>query len=76
MKIWFGTSYPADRDYFGCPSCAAEGVAVNLEVEYAEPLRIDPREWERRPRGLWRYDSALPLRADVAVMLGGARRRS
>ena len=57
-----GTSYPADRDYFGCPSCAAEGLAVNLEVDYAEPLRIDPREWERRPRGLWRYDSALPLR--------------
>jgi threonine synthase len=65
-----GTSYPADRDYFGCPSCAAEGVAVNLEVDYAEPLRIDPRAWERRPRGLWRYDSALPLRSDGAVTLG------
>lgn len=65
-----GTSYPADRDYFGCPSCAAEGLAVNLEVEYAETLRIDSREWERRPRGLWRYDSALPLRSADAVTLG------
>ena len=65
-----GTSYPADRDYFGCPSCAAEGIAVNLEVDYAEPLRIDPGEWEHRPRGLWRYDSALPLRSDDAVTLG------
>lgn len=64
------TAYPADRDYFGCPSCAAEGVAVNLEVDYAEPLRVDPREWERRPRGLWRYESALPMRSDGAVTLG------
>jgi threonine synthase len=65
-----GTSYPADRDYFGCPSCAAEDIAVNLEVEYAQPPRVDPREWERRPCGLWRYDSALPLRASGAVTLG------
>jgi threonine synthase len=65
-----GTPYPADRDYFGCPSCAAEGAAVNLEVDYAETLRVDPREWERRPRGLWRYDSALPMSSDGAVTLG------
>lgn len=65
-----GVSYSAERDYFGCPSCAAEGVAVNLEVDYADELRIDLREWERRPRGLWRYDSALPLRSADAVSLG------
>jgi threonine synthase len=65
-----GASYPADRDYFGCSSCAAEGVAVNLEVHYEQQLRVDPREWERRPRGLWRYDSALPLPSSAAVSLG------
>ena len=65
-----GRSYPAERDYFGCPSCAAEGVAVNLEVDYAERLRVDPAEWKGRPSGLWRYDSALPLRTSDAVTLG------
>ena len=65
-----GTTYDAERDYFGCPSCAADGVLVNLEVSYAEPLRIDPREWQRRRRGLWRYESALPLAGDGVVSLG------
>jgi threonine synthase len=65
-----GATYDAERDYFGCPSCATDGVPVNLEVSYAEPLRIDPGEWARRPPGVWRYDSALPLIADGAVSLG------
>jgi threonine synthase len=63
-------SYPADHEYVGCPSCNAEGVAVNLEVDYGQPPPIDLREWERRPRGLWRYDSALPLGSSAAVSLG------
>jgi len=64
------TSYPAERDYFGCPSCAAEGVAVNLEVSYDEPLKIGPDAWAQRRRGVWRYDSALPLASSEAVSLG------
>jgi threonine synthase len=65
-----GTSYEADIDYFGCAACADGDVPVNLEVEYAAPLQIDPGEWERRPRGLWRYDSALPVKSTDAVSLG------
>jgi threonine synthase len=62
-----GTGYDAGRDWFGCPTCAAEGVAVNLEVAYDEPLDVQPRPG---PRGVWRYDGALPLTAEGAVTLG------
>lgn len=54
-------------DYFGCPACADEGVAVNLEVAYSRPLSVDPRNGAR---GVWRYDGALPLTAEVGVSLG------
>jgi len=62
-----GTSYDAAKDYFGCPGCAKEGVAVNLEVVYGEPPSVDPREGAR---GVWRYEGALPLSADRAISLG------
>jgi threonine synthase len=62
-----GTAYDAARDYFGCPSCAAEGFAVNLEVEYAQQPDLIPRDGAR---GVWRWDGALPLSADGAVSLG------
>jgi threonine synthase len=64
-----GTSYDASQDYFGCPACAAEGVAVNLEVEYAHPPSPEPRE---DARGVWRWDRALPLDAEGAVSVGAA----
>jgi threonine synthase len=60
------TAYDATRDWFGCPKCADEGVAVNLEVAYARPLDVGPRSG----RGVWRWDGALPLTADGAVTLG------
>jgi threonine synthase len=60
-------SYDATQDYFGCPACAEEGVAVNLEVVYAEPLQLEPRTGVR---GLWRFDGALPVTAESAVSLG------
>ena len=62
-----GTAYNASRDYFGCPSCAAEGFAVNLEVKYAQQPDVAPRNGAR---GVWRWDGALPLSADGAVSLG------
>jgi len=65
-----GSTYDAGTDYFGCPACAAEGVPVNLEVAYDEPVRIDLGAWAQRRRGLWRYDSALPVRTPGAVSLG------
>lgn len=62
-----GTSHDAARDYFGCPACAEDGVFVNLEVEYREPLRLEPRPGAR---GVWRFDGALPLDRGQAVTLG------
>jgi threonine synthase len=60
------STYDAGRDWFGCPTCAEEGVAVNLEVAYAAPLDLQPRA----ARGVWRFDGALPLTGDGAVTLG------
>jgi threonine synthase len=61
------TGYDPTRDWFGCPTCAEGGVAVNLEVAYADTLDVTPRSGAR---GVWRYDGALPLTADGAVTLG------
>ena len=41
-----------------------EGVAVNLEVEYAEPLRIVRRG--AAARGVWRYDGGAAAYAPTA----------
>jgi threonine synthase len=60
-------SYDATRDYFGCPACAEEGFAVNLEVAYADPVDVTPRNGAR---GVWRWDGALPIARDAAVSLG------
>jgi threonine synthase len=62
-----GATHDAARDYFGCPACAEEGVAVNLEVAYSRPLSVAPRDGAR---GVWRYDGALPLTAEDGVSLG------
>lgn len=65
--IHCGAEHDAGRDYFGCPACAEEGVAANLEVAYSRPLSLEPRDGAR---GVWRYDGALPLGATDAVSLG------
>ena len=62
-----GALYDASQDYFGCPACAEEGIAVNLEVSYAEPLSLTPRSGVH---GVWRWDGALPISWDGAVSLG------
>ncbi len=62
-----GTGYDATQDWFGCLACADEGVAVNLEVEYAQSIAVAPR---RGLRGVWRYADALPLSGDDVVTLG------
>lgn len=62
-----GRSYDAAQDHFGCPACAEDGITVNLEVAYAQPVRVQPRDGVR---GVWRYDGALPLSGDDVVTLG------
>lgn len=64
------SSYDAGVDYFGCPACAAEGVPVNLEVAYDEPVQVELSVRGAGARGLWRFDSALPVRSSDAVSLG------
>jgi threonine synthase len=61
------TDYDAAQDYFGCPKCAEEGFAVNLEVVYAERISVRPRGGVH---GLWRYADALPLTGEDVVTLG------
>lgn len=62
-----GTSHDPAQDYFGCPACAEDGIAVNLEVDYLEPLQLEPRA---EARGVWRFDGALPLDREQAISLG------
>jgi threonine synthase len=62
-----GAGYDAVQDWFGCPACAEQGIAVNLEVEYAQPVSVRPRGGVR---GVWRYADALPLTGDDVVSLG------
>lgn len=62
-----GTEYDAAKDWFGCPECADEGIAVNLEVVYAAPVSVQPRDGVR---GVWRWAGALPLTGDDVVTFG------
>src|SRR5215813_13857401 len=59
------------RLFTGCPRCRAQGVAVNLSVEYdLSPLAGVTREtFGSASRGLWRFDSLLPV-ASRPVSLG------
>ncbi|HVQ75665.1 MAG TPA: pyridoxal-phosphate dependent enzyme [Candidatus Binatia bacterium] len=58
--------------FAGCPACRAQGVAVNLTVEYdLGPLaRVTPDTWPTAPRGLWRFRPLLPVRTERPVTLG------
>src|SRR5690349_13172211 len=60
------------RLFTGCPHCRAQGVAVNLGVEYdLSPLAgVTPDTFSKGRGGLWRFDSLLPVRAARAVSLG------
>lgn len=60
------------RLFTGCPSCRAQGVAVNLSVAYdLAPLAgITPDAFGGAARGLWRFASLLPVRAARPVSLG------
>src|SRR5689334_15131033 len=60
------------RLFTGCPRCRADGVAVNLSVEYdLSPLAgITPDAFRASGRGLWRFGALLPARGARPVSLG------
>src|SRR5438046_580688 len=60
------------RLFAGCPRCRAEGVAVNLSVEYdLSPLAgVTPDTLGTTARGVWRFRALLPVRATHPVSLG------
>jgi threonine synthase len=67
-----GARYDDPRRFAGCPRCAAEGVAVNLTVEYdLTPLAgVTPATFAGTATGLWRFRSLLPVRSARPVSLG------
>ena len=60
------------RLFAGCPRCRAEGVAVNLTVEYdlAPLAAAGPLAFPSEPRGLWRFRALLPVRPERPPSLG------
>ena len=60
------------RLFTGCPRCRAEGVAVNLTVEYdLAPLAGVTPDGFAAPRGsMWRFRHLLPVRRTPPVTLG------
>jgi threonine synthase len=60
------------RLFTGCPSCRAQGVAVNLTVEYdlASLAAITPATFAPPRGGMWRFRRLLPVRAAAPVTLG------
>src|SRR5437763_2685074 len=60
------------RLFAGCPRCRAQGIAVNLTVEYdLGPLAgVTPEVFGAGGRGLWRYRHLLPVRPEHPVSLG------
>jgi threonine synthase len=58
--------------FAGCPQCRAQGVAVNLTVEYdLAPLAgITPTSFAPGAGGMWRFRDLLPLRTGRPVTLG------
>jgi threonine synthase len=66
------TRFDEPRLFAGCPRCRAEGVAVNLTVEYdLGPLTATgPLAFPAEPRGLWRFRALLPVRPERPLSLG------
>jgi threonine synthase len=64
--------FTESRLFTGCPHCRAQGIAVNLTVEYdLAPLAGVTREAFAPPgRGLWRFRHLLPVRSSRPVSLG------
>jgi threonine synthase len=65
--------FPEPCLFTGCPRCRAQGVAVNLTVEYdltplagATPETFAPRGG----KSLWRFRHLLPIRGAAPVSLG------
>jgi len=60
------------RLFTGCPRCRAQGVAVNLTVEYdLSPLAgITTDTFGTTARGLWRFRHLLPVRPTAPISLG------
>ena len=58
--------------FAGCPRCRAQGVAVNLTVEYdLVPLAgATPETFGTAARGLWRFRHLLPARPAHPISLG------
>ena len=68
-----GTGYPAAEIVTGCARCKAEGVSVNLRVQYpASALRTvqDARGFDPEERGVLRYHALLPISLPHAIWLG------
>src|ERR671937_995859 len=67
-----GARFDEPRLFTGCPRCRAQGVAVNLSVEYdLAPLAgVTPETFGGAARGLWRFASVLPAGAGRRVSLG------
>src|SRR5712692_1324601 len=60
------------RLFTGCPDCRAQGVAVNLTVEYdLAPLAgVTADTFAAGGKGLWRFRHLLPARSARPVSLG------
>ena len=66
------TRFDEARLFTGCPRCRAQGVAVNLTVEYdLAPLAgVTPETFAPPGKGLWRFRHLLPGRSVRPVSLG------
>src|SRR5438093_4420905 len=66
------TRFAESRMFTGCPRCRAQGIAVNLSVEYdlAPLAAITPETFGTTARGLWRFSPLLPVRTTRPVSLG------
>ena len=68
-----GERFDEARLFTGCPRCrAADGVAVNLTVEYdLTPLAgVTSRTFAPDGKGLWRFRHLLPARSARPISLG------
>src|SRR5438477_4011632 len=66
------TRFDEPRLFTGCPRCRAQGIAVNLSVEYdlAPLAAITPETFGTTARGLWRFGPVLPVRTARPISLG------
>ncbi len=65
-----GDDAPLDAVDRACRRCAAEGVASNLTVRYAEAPTPTRDDIPPGPRSMWRYAGQVPIAAEQSVSLG------